>query len=104
MQNLIEEYSLVTKEINELKMKLRDLKKKSMELESEIIETMQKENTEQLGNVVLYKKKVFKAELDKKTVRDKIASQLHDPVKTDNLTEQLFRKEVTYKDTIKVVK
>lgn len=99
---LSQKYSQLKKEIGELKKKLKELTKKEREYEKQIRETMQNLHIEQLGNIVLERKKVLKGEFDKKTVRDKIASQLMDPVKTDNLTEQIFRKEVVYKDILKI--
>jgi hypothetical protein len=97
-----EKYLELKKEIGEIRKKLKELQKKEKEYEQQILETMQNLQTEKLGNIVLERKKVLKGEFDKKTVRDKIASQLMDPVKTDNLTEQIFRKEVVYKDILKI--
>lgn len=100
---LVKEYSEIIKRSKELKSELKDLKKKQTELEEQIKQIMEKSNSHQLGNVILYKKKVFKSEIDKKTVRDKIGKEIGDPIKTDNLTEEIFKKEISYKNLVKII-
>lgn len=102
------EFLDINEQIKELKKTLKELTEKKQQHEKEIKEWMISNEKQQiksdLGNIVLYNKKVSKGSFTKDIVKEKITNQMGNVQNLDKLTEELFKKETTFEEALKIVK
>lgn len=97
--------------IKNLKKELKDLTQKKQRFEEEIknwmISNEKQQIKSELGNIVLYNKKVSKGGFSKDLVKEKISNEMGELVnhdKLEKLAENLFKKEFDVQEALKVVK
>ena len=107
----IKEFLDTNEKIKDLKKELKELTQKKQQRELEIKEWMITNEKQQiksdLGNIVLYNKKVSKGGFSKDTIKEKISNEMGELVnhsQLEKLTENLFKKEFDIQEALKIVK
>ena len=107
VNELFKEYIEISKEIQELRQKQKDLKDKTNKIEKAIKEYMKNNDMDSIAlrddEIVLYNKKVSQT-FKKETITEKLTEELSDPVKAEELAKSIVEnKKFLLENKIKVV-
>lgn len=105
MQDKFTEYINLTKQMGELRKKIKELKDESITLEDQIKEYMLENNMDSIsfneGEILLYKRKISQT-FKKESIVEKLTQELNDVNKAQRLTESIMsNKKFIEQDKIK---